>query len=1482
MDAIARRIAAEQFEPERAPHRPLVRELIVEHLPPLQGRLRGKTIDELVREVILLEQSPIPLIEEAKVVQVAHLAQRVLQVIQALETRERALVREFRNFGTLYSQVEEEAQRRRLIVEYLNETVQDPKQLRGDLAAMRRHFGYDTLRERNNRAVLHCSVLIELGLLYLARAVPVVAAGRGSPDGDEALAGLRDARLHGFCVVRLVGARRWQVRWAAGQAAVAVTEHLPPDPPVVGPEPGADALELTRGVARHRDEHPWVQAAALEATVLAQPYVGRDLLAERLTTPGGELDHHVRKLAVAIAARRLPAEEANALVAQVVAARDPSEHVRLGLVDSVASLTWDAAGPLLATLGGITEPREPSPKVRARVAIVARRLAAAAYEMEDEIADRTGRSAADLLVAITADPHPFPLQVGCEELAALAADLAPDRPELLDALAPGWLAALHRLIAADDTAPRIAEIAAAAAEAIERERDPLRRELRHEIAEVIARIPPGGEGYLDLAALPAPLDEAARDPAMLGRALADVTRTDWGVSASPGRDRVRIWRGDRFRRRLWRILHELRHPLPNKRQGWVHTVGRVYPGALRAHAGALDEATATTVPGERVTVDSEGSWARHLPQVDDVLDLPVLRARPVHVVSSLGTSTIEPPPSLWKRLKNRVAISWHYRTLAGLRLSSLRAYKDRNRRRYIEELESRFAVKVRFEPHARPVATEAPAPAAPAAAELFALAAGPIAALQEFLDTNRTYFLSPTQNSQTALVAFGAALASGFFAKGWQKRRQVTRARASIPLSLGGWGTRGKSGTERLKAGLLDGLGYQVFVKTTGCEAMFIHSSPMQQPVEIFIYRPYDKATIWEQMAMVLIGARLRTEAFLWECMALNPKYVQLLQHDWMNDDLVTLTNCYPDHEDIQGPAGFDVAKVITEFIPTRSTLVTSETSYLPLFEQVCKQRGTTMHTIGERDAELIADDVLDLFPYREHPRNIALVTRVAEELGIDADLARLTMAQSVVPDLGVLKAYPKARVRGRYLTFVCGNSANERTGFINNWRRMKLDQLDLEQEPHRLVVTVVNNRADRIARSEVFARILVRDVAFDRHVLIGTNLEGLRVFLDAALTDYLRELSLIEPDELVKGAVPPVVAARVGREIGNLRIPPPVAESALLRLAIYARPAGLVIDPGQREALAARLDVLLGGGLDDGSLDIDRVRKDVAADRELDRALRAALVAAPEPAPDDDWPETLEPPTADDALAHLGFELARMQIRARLEARLARLFDAPGEAARVAFRADFAAAYRAMFLAQVYTVEDAGASGDQIIERCARQVPPGTDVTLMGTQNIKGTGLDFVYRWLALDLVVRTLRDQQSPREDRRLAALAELEGFEDHGLVDTGLARAILARPPAHRPTPDEAAARQRIASKVEAIWARRKTALVEQKKAGLLDRIARWGEGWLDWVDSIHRTHASRRIVDDLVDQRISHGRASIEMRKLVGRIKGGWLIKMVRGK
>ena len=43
--------------------------------------------------------------------------------------------------------------------------------------------------------------------------------------------------------------------------------------------------------------------------------------------------------------------------------------------------------------------------------------------------------------------------------------------------------------------------------------------------------------------------------------------------------------------------------------------------------------------------------------------------------------------------------------------------------------------------------------------------------------------------------------------------------------------------------------------------------------------------------------------------MGLTPAYVDVLQRQWTQDDLATITNTYPDHEDLQGPSGFNVGK---------------------------------------------------------------------------------------------------------------------------------------------------------------------------------------------------------------------------------------------------------------------------------------------------------------------------------------------------------------------------------------------------------------------------------------------------------------------------------------------------------------------------------------------------------------------------------------------
>ena len=198
--------------------------------------------------------------------------------------------------------------------------------------------------------------------------------------------------------------------------------------------------------------------------------------------------------------------------------------------------------------------------------------------------------------------------------------------------------------------------------------------------------------------------------------------------------------------------------------------------------------------------------------------------------------------------------------------------------------------------------------------------------------------------------------------------------------------------------------------------------------------------------------------------MGLNPSFVRILQRQWSVDDYSTITNAYPDHEDIQGPAGINIPQAMESFIPTKSVLLTSEKEMKPILRSAATKLHTRFVPADWKESGMLTRDVLERFPYEEHPNNISLVLTLVQELGIDPNFALKEMADRVVPDIGVLKVFPTAKVSGRHLQFVNGMSANERYATLSNWVRMGFDDIDIQRNPDVIISTVVNNRADRLS----------------------------------------------------------------------------------------------------------------------------------------------------------------------------------------------------------------------------------------------------------------------------------------------------------------------------------------------------------------------------------------------------------------------------------
>ena len=1310
-------------------------------------------------------------------------------------------------------------ERETLVEAYLRETVKNARALKDDLRALRRKQAW----------VLDLSALAE-------RVARSIADDERSAEVALALAkkAIEERPVVDFTIAPVLELAKAAGRWSRRTEALGLIASMARLGAIADDK--ATIIEAILPLTE-RAEQRWVQPAAIAAIAAYDAAAATRIARERLASPEPGDDFLVRERIVELAGRGALGRGVWESVV-TLAAGDPSEHVRITTARSERD-------PVRLTRLASSDA---SAKVRASALITLTQRDVAAAELS-------------LVSAVGRDGHPLVVRTAAEELAALARrGRTRDSVAVIDALGR----ATHREGLDETVRARIAD----ALLEVSVFSDVVLRAAHDALAPLIAETPVGGH-----ATLVDPI-VAGLDDEQLGRVIAVLARDDFAL----GVDRVKkgtgvvVHRGEARGTAGWRILHELRNPSPSKRQAFQHTWGRAPTGSLRAPPGGLAELTATRVPGERVLSERAGGWGRQLPLVDDLLSTGVLRGRVVTLVGSSGTTTITPPSAFFSRVAAWSKMSRSYAELAELRQRSLDSDEPATQSAYVNEIARNTGFTVRFAPHtfeagAHRIATPPPCglagrtvthslipggrtvtmtvppspPSEPKRAGAPMLSVFAPAALAPFAeqlgglkDTWHDlldYATSPHGNRLPHLAAYACVMLGAMMVRGVVMRRSIEHDRSKIPLVIGGWGTRGKSGTERLKAALFQGLGHETLVKTTGCEAMFIHAIPGVDAREVFIYRPYDKATVWEQRDVLELARRLRVRVFLWECMALQPDLVNLLQSQWMRDDYSTITNAYPDHEDVQGPSGYDVANVISEFVPTHGNLITSEEQMLPILRERAKERDTKLRIVGARDAELLADDLLTRFPYQEHPKNIALVTSLARTLGIPAAVAIAEMADHVVPDLGVLKRYPWVPHRGRQLSFVNGMSANERTGALQNWVRSGLDRHDVDATPNEWVVTLVNNRGDRVARSEVFARFLVEDIGAHAHFLIGTNVGGLHGFMREALKHHLTSISPTHDLEGDGTERLHTARARVDAAFRRLKVGRLDAPSVLAELSSFELPV---------------LDVM----------ELERVLEPSEPGETYEQA-RAAIESS--------LSKTIEGASRPFVVASIA---KRRAVRA-VHAIVSRDLGAnPGAVDRA-----FSAAYRAIFEESLVLLDDASLTGDQILEAIAQHAPPAARVTIMGVQNIKGTGLDFVYRWVSIDVVTRHLVALDSPSLEKREDALRALLHHGDYGLLDAKLALAKVRDAKSHDKQADELPYEPVLARLTTLVETRSKKIAARTRRT-IGERIRGVIGSTFDYLDATRRRKMAGELLSALVMGRVSHASAAERMREIIARAKGGW--------
>ena len=143
---------------------------------------------------------------------------------------------------------------------------------------------------------------------------------------------------------------------------------------------------------------------------------------------------------------------------------------------------------------------------------------------------------------------------------------------------------------------------------------------------------------------------------------------------------------------------------------------------------------------------------------------------------------------------------------------------------------------------------------------------------------------------------------------------------SGIPTRVHVNGTRGKSSVTRLIAAGLRAGGLRTFAKTTGTAPRVIDSEGNDR-----IIHRLRKPSIGEQVRLLKYFSNEKPDVVVMECMAVQPQYQWISEHQMVKADIGVFTNARPDHLDEMGPTEVDVVKSLCNSIPVNGTLVTAE-----------------------------------------------------------------------------------------------------------------------------------------------------------------------------------------------------------------------------------------------------------------------------------------------------------------------------------------------------------------------------------------------------------------------------------------------------------------------------------------------------------------------------------------------------------------------------
>ena len=323
------------------------------------------------------------------------------------------------------------------------------------------------------------------------------------------------------------------------------------------------------------------------------------------------------------------------------------------------------------------------------------------------------------------------------------------------------------------------------------------------------------------------------------------------------------------------------------------------------------------------------------------------------------------------------------------------------------------------------------------------------------------------------------------------------RSLSSIPLRIHVNGTRGKSSVTRLvAAGLREG-GLKTFAKTTGTAPRVIDPEGKDR-----IIHRLRLPSIGEQVRLLRYFASEKPDAVVIECMAVQPQYQWIAEHQMIKSHIGVITNVRPDHLEEMGPTEEDVAYSLCNTIPNEALLITAEDQKPDILKAVAKQNNSQVVC---SDPTSISQKEIDLFTYIEHRSNVAIAIDVCEKAGIDRQTA-LNGMHKVKPDVGALVVWDLMIKESTY-KFVNGMAANDPVSTLGIWNSIN-DRYGLGKK----TCIFFNSREDRPRRTAQMIELTLSKIKPDFFIIRGDKV--LKIINELV---YLSPLTIIRTFDLNK-----------------------------------------------------------------------------------------------------------------------------------------------------------------------------------------------------------------------------------------------------------------------------------------------------------------------------------------------------------------------------